>query len=107
MSYAEFIDWMTYYSIEPFGGLRDDLHAAQVVAMIANVNRNPKKHKAAYKVSEFMLDWWKDKDDPGAAHAANLLAKFQMLAGDALNDTPEEITISGAKHRDALRQANE
>lgn len=107
MGHDEFVEWMAFYNIEPFGGLRDDLHAAQVVAMIANVNRDPKKHKAAYKASEFMPDWWADKRDPTPAHAASLLAKFQMFAGDAPNDTPEEITISGAKHRDAIRQANE
>lgn len=89
MSYAEFVDWQAYYLIEPFGGVRDDLHAALVVAMLANVNRDPKKHKAAYKVSEFMPDWWKDKADPGAAHVAGLLAKMQMFVGGELPPAEE------------------
>ena len=100
MSYAEFAEWAAYYKIEPFGGLRDDLHAALVVAMIANVNRDPKKRKKPYSPADFMPDWWRNKQDPEQAHAAAMMAKFAMLAGSEL---PEE--TNGNDRRD-VRQAD-
>ena len=80
MSYAEFVDWLAYYQIEPFGGVRGDLHAALVAAIIANANRDPKKRRKPYTPGEFMPDWWKGKEKAeGPAHVALLLAKMQML----------------------------
>ena len=37
MSAKELTEWMIYYSIEPFGGAREDYRAALVSSTIANV----------------------------------------------------------------------
>ena len=80
MSYAEFVDWLAYYQVEPFGGLRDDLHAALVASLIANANRDPKKRRKPFSPGEFIPDWWKGKEAAeGPAHVARLLAKMRML----------------------------
>lgn len=36
---SEFSEWMAYYELEPFGAWRDNLHAAQIAALLYNVNR--------------------------------------------------------------------
>lgn len=46
--------WMQYYEQEPFGEERADLRAYSIVAMIANVNRDPKKRPQGYVPSDFM-----------------------------------------------------
>ncbi len=45
---------MAFYRIEPFGERRADLRAAIVAALIANVNRDPKKQREPFTVDDFM-----------------------------------------------------
>lgn len=54
MSGRELAEWMAYYQVEPFGDVRGDLQAAMITAMIANVNRDQKKHPKPYQPEEFM-----------------------------------------------------
>lgn len=85
MSQAEFVDWLAFYNVEPFGGLRGDIHTALIVTMLANANRNPKKKMTPFKPSEFMPDWWGKEEraaPEGPAHVAGLLAKMRMFTGD-------------------------
>jgi hypothetical protein len=70
MGYSEFVDWLAYYETEPFGEQRADLHAAMIAATIVNVQRG--KGKKPVKISQFLVDWWKDKATPNA-----LLSKFR------------------------------
>lgn len=83
MSYAEFTDWLVYYRVEPFGAMRDDLHAALVACLIANANRDPKKRRKPFAPGEFIPDWWRERgrEAEGPAHVAMLLAKMRMLSG--------------------------
>ena len=53
MSSREFSEWMQYAELEPFGPLRDNLHAGMVAATMANAWRD-KKHKAV-KPTDFLL----------------------------------------------------
>ncbi len=55
MSYEEFIDWMAFYQIEPFGPSVNSLGHAVTSSVIANVNRNPKKQKKPYKPDDFLI----------------------------------------------------
>lgn len=48
-------EWMAFDLIEPFGERRADLRAAQIVTMIANVNRDEKKQKEPYRIEDFVL----------------------------------------------------
>jgi len=65
-----------YYALEPFGSARDNLHAAQIAAIIANVNRNPKKTKP-FKVSDFM---WVDPQSRKEQETAEFIKNLQMRA---------------------------
>lgn len=49
--------WMAYYELEPFGEQRDDLRMAQLLALTANVNRDPKKRHKPYTAMDFMPDF--------------------------------------------------
>lgn len=114
MGHAEFVEWLAYYQAEPFGGVRSDMQTAVVAALIANANRNPKKRKQPFKPAEFLPDWWDERRREGPQHAANLLAKFRMLAGGDDGEPeadpgadpaePEEIGTYGTNHRDAIGQ---
>jgi len=47
-------EWMAFYRLEPFGERRADLRMAILAALIANVNRDPKKHREPFTVDDFM-----------------------------------------------------
>ncbi len=45
---------MAYYRLEPFGSDADDWRMAQLLALIANVNRDPKRRPRPFEPEEFM-----------------------------------------------------
>lgn len=55
MTWTEFLDWIAYYELEPFGLERADWNAAMVAATVANANRDPKKRKKAFTVKDFIF----------------------------------------------------
>ena len=52
MSNEEFLDWMAFYQLQPFGPWRADTQAALIASTIANVNA--KKGKS-FSIDEFRL----------------------------------------------------
>jgi hypothetical protein len=62
------IEWMVYARLEPFERERIALHMGVLTALIANVNRDAKKHRTPYEAKDFMfLDdpprRWRDETD--------------------------------------------
>lgn len=53
MSAREFSQWMDYFRANPFGPVRDNLHAGMVTAMLYNANRG--KGKPALSAEDFIL----------------------------------------------------
>ena len=47
-------EWIAYYGLEPFGEERSDLRAGIVAATVANVNRDAKRRRDAFRPEEFM-----------------------------------------------------
>ena len=47
-------EWMAYSQVEPFGEFRQDLRIAMLWCILANVNRDTKKHPKPYTVSDFL-----------------------------------------------------
>lgn len=43
LSSSEFVEWMAYYTIEPWGQWRDNWHSAQIAALLYNVNSSKKQ----------------------------------------------------------------
>ncbi len=77
MTSAEFTDWLAFYAVEPWGEVRSDLQNATLLALLANANRDAKKHPAAFRVDQFMPDYWQPM--PTAQRTVNLLEKFKVL----------------------------
>ena len=55
MSAAEMSEWQAYYTINPFGDVRDDLRAGIVASTIANANRG--KGQKPFAPADFMPDF--------------------------------------------------
>jgi hypothetical protein len=49
----EYRGWQQFYAIEPWGWQNDEYHFASILAILYNVNRDPKKKKAK-PASDFM-----------------------------------------------------
>ena len=70
ISSKEFTDWLAYFELEPFGDDLLDHQMAQMQALIANINRDPKKGRS-YKPEEFALrnkkpdDLYQEEITPG------------------------------------------
>lgn len=55
MPYSEFLGWMAYAKVEPFGEIRMDHRFAYMMAFYANSNRDPKTKREPFKISDFVL----------------------------------------------------
>lgn len=79
MSYDEYLHWAAFFRSEPFGEWRADLRSADLLAMLANINRDPKK-QGALTHKDFMRDWWQDqRQEDEKPDGKALLEKFRML----------------------------
>jgi hypothetical protein len=77
MSALEFAEWMAYYSLEPFGERRADYRSAQIVQMIANVNRGA--DTGPYPLSDFLPDEIAaEADEPEDEPEENWQAQIQV-----------------------------
>jgi hypothetical protein len=63
-------EWEAYFSLEPMGDQRADLHAAQVCHWLYEVNRT--KRGRRMKLSDFVLDFEPDKAQTPAKMKATL-----------------------------------
>lgn len=82
MSSREFVEWMAFYQIEPFGEERADLRAGVIASTIANANRDPKTRSKPFTPSEFMPTFdVEDEDDLEPLPPEELAAKFDAIFG--------------------------
>lgn len=51
----QFQQWLLYLDIEPIESLRADYRAAQIVSMLANINRDTKKRANPFTPEDFLL----------------------------------------------------
>lgn len=61
LSSAELTDWIAYSRLRPFGPLVEDQRYGNIMALIANVNRDPKKMPQPFKPSDFMMSKIKER----------------------------------------------
>jgi hypothetical protein len=70
---------MAYWQLEPTAETRIDVGFAQLSALLANINRDPKKRAQPYEAKDFLPQWGgktpPSKMDPKVVQA-NLLAAF-------------------------------
>ena len=50
----ELTEWAAYYELEPWGTEVEDYRIASVQAMMANINRDPKKKSTPFTPDDFM-----------------------------------------------------
>ncbi|WP_425129434.1 phage tail assembly protein T [Burkholderia vietnamiensis] len=59
MTSAEFVEWMAFFDMEPWGSHIDDLRAGTIASMVANVNRDTEKRPDPYEPLHFIT--WNDR----------------------------------------------
>jgi hypothetical protein len=58
MSSVEFAEWQAFQRLEgPLGPVRADWRAAVVASVVANANRDTRKHRKAYEPPDFIPKW--------------------------------------------------
>lgn len=89
MPNREWLDWAALWTIEPWGDVREDMHAAQITTVLANINRDRKQRRKAYTLEDFMPDFWKRvRGDVGTR--SNVKAKAMALFGALTGNTDGE-----------------
>lgn len=68
MGSREFTEWMAFFQLQPYGEWRADFRTASLMALIANVNRDPNKSKE-FSPQDFMPDFDKALDERQAQEA--------------------------------------
>lgn len=93
ISAAEVDEWMQYCALEPFGEWAAWQRIAMLCAVIANVNRNPKKQKP-YTSADFMPAPPKSRKRNGPrdplVEAELVKAAFENVFGDRIKRKPRD-----------------
>lgn len=103
MYYSEFVQWLAYYQVEPFGGLRGDIQSATIVAVLANIHRDRKKRGRAYRVAEFLPNWWQTGGTDLKRKFLAATAKLEHTGNTPTDDGQRPIND---KSRDTHRRAH-
>lgn len=51
----QFFEWQAHAETDPFEERRQDYRIASIVSMLANINRDSKKHPKPYVIEDFLL----------------------------------------------------
>lgn len=55
VTWEQYAGWQRYFELDPFAEERADLRAAQICWMLAEINRDRKRHPRPYKLEDFVL----------------------------------------------------
>lgn len=78
LSYREYVGWMLYWEVEPWGPWRDNVHAA----LIAREVRRPQlKRGAKIELDHFMLRDPAQRQREANAQGIELLKALSMMGG--------------------------
>ncbi len=80
MTFEELLQWELFAAETPI----DDLHthhlpAAGIACLLANINRDTKRHPVPFKISDFLPPWVDLAEDVEPEGAEALRAKFEMV----------------------------
>lgn len=59
---TEFVEWMEFEKLEPFGERRADLRSALICKVLADINTAPGRKKA--RLTDFLLDFEREAVTP-------------------------------------------
>jgi hypothetical protein len=96
MDHKEFVEWVAFTACEPIGHTRDDFQTALLMALLAEIHRNPKNRPQPFSVSEFLPDWWRERQAPSGG---DLHSKFMRIA-TAINEHNTRV-VDGEPSRDS------
>jgi len=60
---SQLSEWEAYDKLDPLGDWRGDYRMANIMALIANINRDSKKKTEPYSVLDFMPEWDFNKEE--------------------------------------------
>jgi hypothetical protein len=63
LSGLQFVEWMKYAAIEPFGPKADDIRLGGIQAALYNIHRDPAKHPRGFSSAE-MYPWSAPMEQP-------------------------------------------
>jgi hypothetical protein len=86
MSAREFDDWRTYAQLEPFGEERADWRMGILASVIANANRDDKKHPNPFEPKDFMPDFAAEPEKPMTDKQLATIALFEANAAKARDE---------------------
>ena len=81
ISSRELTDWMAFDSISPIGDWRGDLAAAQIAAVLAEVNRDRKARSKPFTPRDFLPFAERGAEDEAAELSREVMAAFAPLLG--------------------------
>lgn len=84
MSSREFAEWLAFFRLQPYGEMREDFRFARLMALLANVNRDPDTSRE-FTHEDFMPKFEDPEpdepdDDQRQAVAMKIDAYFSALA---------------------------
>ena len=80
ISSQQLSEWMAFGQLEPFGEERADLRMGILAALIANVNRDPKKTPQPFTPQDFMPNFDDSLREKPKQTAKELYAMFRNWA---------------------------
>jgi hypothetical protein len=94
VSHEEYQTWKAYYSIEPFGTLREDFRAGQICATMARIVSDGKTEFTATDFIPTIDSIEAEKEAENVANMNEQLAKgFASLRKAAKGFTPKRVNI--------------
>lgn len=76
-SSRELTEWMTYDATQGLPDRRQEILLASLLALTANVNRDPKKQRDAYRPEDFMP--WIEAEDDEDAEPVDMARRIEIL----------------------------
>jgi len=87
MSFAEFQDWQQFAELEPFGEERADIRTASIVSTLANIWRDPKKHRQPYQMSDFFFRFGDSPEEKKQPQSWEQMKNIGMMMAKAYGAT--------------------
>ena len=80
MHATELVEWRAYYAMEPFGEAQADHRAGVLTALLANINRDPKRRSEPFAPTDFMPDRTLTPAERAAQDAPQQLSQEAFMA---------------------------
>ena len=89
MDVREFMEWIAYYKISPFGEERADLRAGIIAAAISNPFRS--KNQRASKPADFMPDYTKSTRKKTPEEMKAIFRMFTIASKGTIKKAPKAV----------------